>query len=87
MGQYIIEGNNMTTLERAYDELETVFHLPDYFGRNLDAFEECLTDLTDEEGSLSVTVRNSKAVESALPEWESLVEIFLGNPFISLTEE
>lgn len=87
MGQYVLEGNNMTTLERAYDELETVFHLPDYFGRNLDALEECLGDLAEEEGTLSVIVQNSKVVEQTLPEWESLMEIFLGNPYISLTEE
>jgi RNAse (barnase) inhibitor barstar len=39
MRQYVLDGQNMTTLEAAYDELEQIFALPEYFGRNLDALE------------------------------------------------
>lgn len=87
MATYILDGNNMTTLDRVYDELEQVFDLPDYFGRNLDALEECLADMAEEEGSLSIIVRHASVVEEKLPEWESLVEVFLGNPYISLSQE
>ncbi len=87
MPQYILDGENMTTIERTYDELEHVFHLPDYFGRNLDAFEECLSDLTEEEGVVSVVIKNTNVVEGVLSEWGDLEALFLGNPHVSLVEE
>ncbi len=87
MRQYELDGNNMTTLEAAYDEFEQVFALPDYFGRNLDALEECLSDLAHQEGSLEILVKNADVVETTLPEWEALVEIFVGNPYVSLSQE
>lgn len=87
MRQYVLDGNNMTTLEAAYDEFEQVLALPDYFGRNLDALEECLADLAHQEGSLEITIQNADVAETSLPEWETLLEIFLGNPYISLTQE
>lgn len=39
-----LDGNNMSTWESTYTELCAVLPLPDYFGRNLDALSECLTD-------------------------------------------
>lgn len=44
MRTYTLDANNMLTLEAAYEELENVLELPEYFGRNLDALEECLAD-------------------------------------------
>ena len=87
MARYILDGNNMTTLDALYDELELVLNLPDYCGRNLDALEECLAEIAEEEGSLTLVVKNAHVVEDALPEWESFVEVFLGNPFLSLSTE
>ncbi len=40
-----LNGRNMTTLERMYQEFTSVFQFPDYFGKNLNALDECLTDL------------------------------------------
>ena len=40
----ILDGASMGTWESAYSELVAAFDLPDYFGRNLDALSECLTD-------------------------------------------
>lgn len=37
MKQYILNGQNMSTRENAYDEITRVLELPAYFGRNLDA--------------------------------------------------
>ncbi len=87
MQHYVLDGARMTTLESAYDELEQVFDFPSYFGRNLDALEDCLADLANEEGALGVVIKNSRTVERALPEWESLLEVFLENPHISLNQE
>ena len=87
MRQYTLDGNNMTTLEAAYDEFEQVFALPDYFGRNLDALEECLAELAHQEGTIEIVVTDTRTVEEALPEWERIVEIFVGNPYVSLSQE
>jgi len=37
MKQYILNGQNMSTRENAYDEITRVLELPAHFGRNLDA--------------------------------------------------
>lgn len=44
MKQYIIEANNFNGVESFYDEITRVFHLPAYFGRNLDALYDVLSD-------------------------------------------
>ncbi len=75
------------TLEAAYDEFERVFELPEYFGRNEDALEECLSDLADREGSISIIVEHADALNERLREWKTLSGMFLENPYISLVEE
>lgn len=40
-----LNGNKMKTLKSLYDELKVKFSLPEYFGENWDAVEDCLTDL------------------------------------------
>ncbi len=40
-----LNARNMTTLEGMYKEFAWVFQFPDYFGKNLNALDECLTDL------------------------------------------
>lgn len=42
---FVLNGLNMKTYDGLYDEFTKVFRLPDYFGRNLDALDECLNDL------------------------------------------
>lgn len=58
-----LNGNNMRTWESAYAELSAAIPLPDYFGRNLDALSECLTDgdVIDCSG-LAVWIDNASAV-------------------------
>jgi RNAse (barnase) inhibitor barstar len=40
-----LDGNKMLTLDGLFDEFGEVFEFPGYFGRNLDAFNDCITDL------------------------------------------
>lgn len=42
----IIDGRRMTTIEATHDYLAKTLRLPDYYGRNLDALHDCLTDLS-----------------------------------------
>lgn len=41
----IIDGRRMTTVEQTHEYLAKTLRLPDYYGRNLDALHDCLTDL------------------------------------------
>lgn len=41
----ILDGSRMRTLEAVYTELASQFSFPEYFGHNLDALWDCLTDL------------------------------------------
>ena len=52
---------------------------PEYFGKNLDALYDCLTDLTWQESSASVIVLTGcDALAAAAPEdWRTLLGVFL----------
>ena len=40
-----LDSQKLRNLDDFYHEASLVFQLPDYFGHNLDALDECLTDL------------------------------------------
>lgn len=42
----IIDGKHMTTVEETHAYLARTLRLPDYYGHNLDALHDCLTDLS-----------------------------------------
>ena len=41
-----LDGSKCQSLPAFYKNVATALHFPDYFGKNLDAFEECLADLS-----------------------------------------
>jgi|688.fasta_scaffold267104_2 RNAse (barnase) inhibitor barstar len=41
-----IDGEQCTTMDLFYDAIIRAMQLPDYFGRNLDALDEVLSDLS-----------------------------------------
>jgi len=57
MKQYIIDGNNFTGVETFYDEVTKVFSFPEYFGRNLDALYDSLSDIGE---PIEITWKNSQ---------------------------
>lgn len=87
MRTYTLDANNMLSLDAAYEELENVLELPEYFGRNLDALEECLSDLADREGSISIIVEHADMLEDRVSEWKNLSAVLVANPYVSLIEE
>ncbi len=44
-GLFIFDARKMHSYSSFYDEMCEVMHFPDYFGRNLNALDECLSDL------------------------------------------
>ena len=43
--KYILDANEMTTKENAHAYLKEQLELPEYYGMNLDALHDCLTEL------------------------------------------
>lgn len=48
MKQYILNGQNMSDREAAYDEIARALELPAHFGRNLDALWDELSGMQGE---------------------------------------
>ena len=48
MMELILDGEKLTDRESLHDVFADVLHFPDWYGRNLDALFDCLTDLNEE---------------------------------------
>ncbi len=56
-----INGNNLKSLRDFYEEIAKVLHFPDYFGFNLDSFDELINDLSwIEDEKLAIYINNSE---------------------------
>lgn len=54
MRQIILDGNILADAARVHDYLLEMLDFPEYYGRNLDALHDCLTDLEDVEITITV---------------------------------
>ncbi|BCJ39216.1 hypothetical protein Athai_67190 [Actinocatenispora thailandica] len=72
-----LEGARMTTLDALFDEFAQAAMLPDYFGRNWPALDECLADLEWLPASSYVmTLRNpARLLKSALRDRPVFIKI------------
>lgn len=76
----VLEGACMSNLEGLYGEFERVFELPEYFGRNFNALEECLSDLEWLDGSgYIVFIKDADALlcEEQQDVLRGLIELFV----------
>lgn len=74
-----ISGMKCQTLSGLYDQLGKALDFPDYFGKNLDALEECLLDLTwisEKEIVLTITDRDDFLKHEKPEKQEIVAEIF-----------
>ena len=49
MKQITLDGNKLSDITQVHDYLKELLEFPDYYGKNLDALYDCLTDLNDVE--------------------------------------
>ena len=47
MKQITLDGNILADAAKVHDYLKEMLHFPEYYGNNLDALHDCLTDLND----------------------------------------
>lgn len=70
----IIDGRRMTSVESAHEYLAKTLRLPDYYGKNLDALHDCLTDLPR---SVWIVLINGDRMDASLGEYaEKLRRVF-----------
>jgi ribonuclease inhibitor len=62
--RYVLDGQAIQSLDSFYKEIEKVFPLPDYFGRNLDALADVLT--TDLGGPCEILWENAEVSKQAM---------------------
>lgn len=85
---FILEGLKMKTFNGLYDEFIKVLKLPDYFGRNLNALDECLTDLEWLNiDTIVLVILNANDVLSDEPDYDygTIIEI-LNDASVELSE-
>ena len=62
--RYVLDGQAIQSLDSFYKEIERVFPLPDYFGRNLDALADVLT--TDLAGPCEILWERAELSKQAM---------------------
>ena len=71
----LLDGALMATRDGFYDELIRKLRLPDYFGRNLNALDECIVELDDLQGDAIIIL--VECADKTLSSDRSLFEGFV----------
>lgn len=73
--ELIIDGSLIKDEKSFHDVVANVFSFPDYYGRNLDAFWDCISGAIDTD--ILVVWKNHKASEAVLGDkFESIIGLF-----------
>lgn len=59
--EIILNAEKLKDKEEAHEYLKEMLNLPEYYGRNLDALSDCLTDYDEE---LKITILNYQKTDS-----------------------
>lgn len=74
MNQVIIDGNIVKTKKEFHEQMALQLHFPDYYGKNLDAMYDCLTE--QKEGK--IIFRNMAKLSDSLGDYlDSVMEVIL----------
>jgi len=76
---FILDAKKMNNYDGLYDEFSKVLRFPEYFGRNLNALDECLADLEWLDlNAYIIFIKHSKEflIEEKKEDVEVLVKIF-----------
>ncbi|MCI9331737.1 MAG: barstar family protein [Oscillibacter sp.] len=89
MAEVVLDGLELETPEDIHDLFAGTLALPEYYGRNLDALFDCLTDC---QNVLVIRLRHQGALEDRLgPRGRALIrllrQVAAENPLVTLFEE
>lgn len=74
MREIILLGSMLTEVEKAHTYLAEELDFPDYYGRNLDALYDCLTDLRDIRIKIDVDGTDNECLDRILQVFEDAAE-------------
>lgn len=81
MFKYRIDGSILANWEKFHDFFEKTFDFPGYYGRNMDAWIDCMSDYCYNKGLVSLHIDNATELKRRNPEaFDALVE---GSAFIN----
>ena len=86
MSKHEIDGAEITDWESFHKVFAEEFNFPDYYGRNMDAWNDCMSDLGGEGELISIYIRNVSQLKSSCREiYEALIECsaFVNYRFVS----
>lgn len=74
MNVYLLDGKDMTSREVAYHVIQEQMKLPEFFGHNLDALYDCLSELPKE---TAIVIVNETRLRFNLEEYgEKILKCF-----------
>lgn len=66
MKQIILDGNLLGDISQVHDYLKEMLEFPEYYGKNLDALYDCLTDLVDVEITITAPEEDGAIFQKVL---------------------
>lgn len=74
MKEILLNGKRMKTVEAAHLYLRVKLELPYYYGENLDALWDCLSEMS---GEIRMTLKNTAALKKNLGDYaDDLIAVF-----------
>ncbi len=69
--RFVLDGGSVGSRETLHQTLAAGLQLPDWYGGNLDALHDCLTDITE---PTELVIRNGDALKTALGHYTTALE-------------
>ena len=66
MKQITLDGNILADIAQVHDYLKEMLEFPEYYGKNLDALCDCLTDLSDVEITITAPEEDGAIFQKVL---------------------
>ena len=66
MKQITLDGNILADIAQVHDYLKEMLEFPEYYGKNLDALYDCLTDLSDVEITITAPEEDGAIFQKVL---------------------
>ena len=73
MKQAVLDGRRIDSMEQVHAIMKSSLSFPDYYGNNLDALNDCLTDIS--EITNIIIVRKSKLLKNLGTKGEDLIDL------------